>query len=173
VAAAGWGWHPLTHEWARRIVADAGVRPGELVLDLGAGHGALTRHLVLVGARVLAVEMHPARAQLLRQRFADDPVRVLEADLGSLRLPRRPFRVVANPPYHLTTELLHLLLRRDSSLSAADLVLQRAAVRAIVAGRGPGRWWRQWSLVEGRPLPRSAFVRQSTVDSRVLVIRRL
>jgi 23S rRNA (adenine-N6)-dimethyltransferase len=34
-----WGWHPLTDEWAARIVADATVRPGELVLDIGAATG--------------------------------------------------------------------------------------------------------------------------------------
>jgi SAM-dependent methyltransferase len=53
-----WGWHPLTDEWAARIVADAAVRPGELVLDIGAGHGALTAELVERGARVVAVELH-------------------------------------------------------------------------------------------------------------------
>ena len=173
MAAAGWGWHPLTDAWAARIVHDAAVRPGELVLDLGAGHGALTRHLIEAGARVLAVELHPGRAQNLRDRFADEAVRVVEADIGSLHLPRRPFRVVANPPYHLTTDVLHRLLARDSALVAADLVLQRAAVRAIVAGRGPDRWWRRWTLAEGRALPRSAFTRPPTVDSRVLVIRRM
>ena len=56
-----WGWHLLTDEWAARIVADAAVRPGELVLDIGAGRGALTAELVERGARVVAVEVHPAR----------------------------------------------------------------------------------------------------------------
>ena len=142
------------------------------MLDLGAGHGALTSHLIAAGAQVLAVELHPVRAQILRDRFANDPLRVVEADLGSLHLPRRPFRVVANPAYHLTTAMLHRLLARDSALIAADLVLQRSAVRAFVGGRGPQRWWRRWSLTEGRPLPRSAFTRPPTVDSRVLLIRR-
>ncbi len=42
-------------------MADAVVRPGELVLDTGAGRGALTAGLVERGARVVAVELHPAR----------------------------------------------------------------------------------------------------------------
>jgi 23S rRNA (adenine-N6)-dimethyltransferase len=170
--AGPWGWHRLTDAWAARIVAEARIRPGELVLDLGAGCGALTKHLVRAGARVLAVELHPLRAQRLRDRFKTDPARVVEADVRSLRLPRQPFRVVANPPYHVTSDLLRLLLGRDSALFAADLVLQRAAVRDIVAGRGPQRWRRRWSLAEGMSLPRSAFMRPPTVDSRVLVIRR-
>jgi 23S rRNA (adenine-N6)-dimethyltransferase len=172
VADRRWGWHPLLESWAQRIVDSAQVRSGELVLDLGAGHGALTRCLVRAGARVVAVELHPRRCALLRSRFAGDPVEVVEADLRCLRPPHRPFRVVANPPYHLTTDLLHLLLGRDTALVAADLVLQRAAVRELVAGRGPAWWRRRWRLSEGMPLPRSAFASPPTVDSRVLVIRR-
>jgi 16S rRNA A1518/A1519 N6-dimethyltransferase RsmA/KsgA/DIM1 with predicted DNA glycosylase/AP lyase activity len=54
-----WGWHRLADEWAARVVAAAAVGPGELVLDIGAGTGALTGPLVRAGARVVAVELHP------------------------------------------------------------------------------------------------------------------
>ena len=82
-----------------RVVADAGVRPGDLVLDIGAGTGAVTAPLVAAGARVIAVELHPERVAMLRERFAGDDVTVVRADVADLRLPRRPFRVVANPPF--------------------------------------------------------------------------
>ncbi len=54
-----WGWHRLAPGWAERLVADAGVRPGDLVLDIGAGDGAITAPLVVAGARVVAFELHP------------------------------------------------------------------------------------------------------------------
>ena len=57
-----WGWHRLADEWAARVVAAADVRPGELVLDIGAGTGGLTGYLARAGARVVAVELHPGRA---------------------------------------------------------------------------------------------------------------
>ena len=169
-----WGWHPLVDEWAGRIVADAGPRPGELVVDVGAGDGALTRHLVDAGARVLAVELHPGRARRLRERFADAPVTVIEADALALRLPQRPFRVIASPPYGITSPLLRVLLGSDSRLVAADLVLQRAVVRRQVerwqtAARRPHR---RWNARAGRALPRHAFRPAPQVDSAVLVIRR-
>jgi 23S rRNA (adenine-N6)-dimethyltransferase len=162
-----WGWHPLVDEWAARIVADTNPKPGQLVLDIGAGYGALTRHLVEAGARVLAVEAHPVRAQRLRERFAGAPVTVVECDALALRLPRRPFRVVANPPYSISSALVRMLLAPHSSLVAADLVLQRAVVRRHVE-RAP----RRWDISVGRSLPRRAFRPPPQVDSAVLVIRR-
>ena len=161
-----WGWHRLTDEWAARIVAEAGIRPGELVLDLGAGEGALTAPLIRAGARVVAVELHPGRAARLRRRFGD--VTVVHADATGLRLPGRPFRVVANPPYGITASLLGLLLARDSRLVAADLVLQRAVVRKY-ASEPRARGFR---VTIGPALPRHAFRPPPRVDSSILVIRR-
>jgi len=161
-----WGWHQLDDQWAARVVAAADIRPGELVLDIGAGTGALTGHLVRAGARVVAVELHPGRAALLRQRFPD--ITVVQADAVSLPLPGRPFRVVANPPYGVTASLLNRLLARGSRLTAADLVLQRAVVRKYTTGDGP----RAYLASAGLALPRRAFRPPPRVDSAVLVIRR-
>lgn len=179
-----WGWHRLADDWAARVVAEAGIRPGELVLDIGAGQGALTGPLVQAGARVIAVELHPGRAEVLRRRFGTASgsgnaggsgsgngsaggVTVVQADAASLRLPRQPFRVVASPPYGITAGLLSLLLAPGSRLVAADLVLQRAAVRRYAARRV-----RRTRITEGLVVPRRAFTPPPRVDSAVLVIRR-
>ncbi len=183
-----WGWHRLADEWAARVVAAAAIRPGELVLDLGAGTGALTGHLVQAGARVVAVELHPGRAATLRRRFPD--ITVLEADATTLRLPARPFRVVASPPYHISADLLRMLLAAGPRLTAADLVLQRAVVRkyaghangASSAGRAgriqdagrPSTYLvhRHHRMSTGLVLPRHAFYPPPRVDSAVLKIRK-
>lgn len=168
-----WGWHRLTDEWAARVVAGARIRPGELVLDAGAGRGALTAPLLDAGARVIAVELHPGRAAYLRERFAGRNIVIVAGDVLTTPLPRRPFRVVASPPYSISAALLRLLLAPDSRLTAADLILQRAAARrACDAGRDATRWLRRWDLRLGTPLPRRAFVPPPRVDSVVLVARR-
>ncbi|MGH9247148.1 MAG: rRNA adenine N(6)-methyltransferase family protein [Acidimicrobiales bacterium] len=170
---ARWGWHRVTDRWAEQLVADAAVHPGEIVLDIGAGTGALTRPLLDAGARVIAVELHPARRAVLFERFGDRAT-VVAADASDLRLPRRPFRVVANPPYTITTALVRRLLAPGSRLTAAHLVVQRAAARRLAEGRisGAGRWHRDYDIRVGRRLPRSAFVPPPPVDSAVLTIRR-
>lgn len=124
---------------------------GDLVLDLGAGDGAITRHLVASGARVVAFELHPGRAAALRDRFPG--TRVVRADVTDLRLPRRPFVVVANPPFNGVSAVLVRLTHRHSLLARADLV-----VPTSVATQWAPRLARTgWRLTVLRRLPRAAF----------------
>lgn len=154
---------------AERVVAAAGVRPGDLVVDIGAGEGALTGPLLAVGARVVAVELHAGRCETLRARFAGTAVTVIRVDAGRLRWPREPYRVVSNPPYAVWCALLRQL-SRDSRLLSADLVLQRRVVRRVIekAASQPGEYvfWR------GLTVPRTAFRPAPRVDSAVLQVRR-
>ena len=95
---------------------------------------------------------------------------MLHADAASLRLPSRPFRVVASPPYGITASLLGLLLAPGTRLIAADLVLQRAVVRKYASGQraGAARRARTFRVTAGLALPRRAFRPPPQVDSAVL-----
>jgi 23S rRNA (adenine-N6)-dimethyltransferase len=172
-AARRWGWHELDRTWARRLVADAHLPPRALVLDVGAGRGALSDALLAAGARVVAVELHEGRRRELRRRFGDRIV-VVAADAADLRLPRRPYHVVANPPFHVTTALLQRLLQPGSRLVSAHLVVQEQAARRWA---GPGApawhlWTRSFAVSLGPAIPRSAFRPRPAVAARVLVVRR-
>ena len=152
----------------------AGIGAGDLVLDVGAGTGAITRPLVAAGARVVAVELHPKRAAMLRDRFAGAGVTVVRADAADLRLPRRPFRVVANPPFAITTSLLRRLLAGESNLVRADLVVPRHVAVRWAAGRGPDarRWASRYDAVVTGRVPRSAFAPPPPADAAVLTLVR-
>jgi 23S rRNA (adenine-N6)-dimethyltransferase len=173
-AAPRWGWHRLTDDWAARIVAGAHIARGDLVLDVGAGTGALTAHLLDAGARVVAFELHARRAHELRERFAGAPVTVVRADASDLRLPRRPFRVVANPPFGITTSLLRRLLAPGSRLLTADLVVPYHAARRWAERNAPGagRWHAEFDACVARAVPRHAFVPPPPSGAALLVVRR-
>jgi 23S rRNA (adenine-N6)-dimethyltransferase len=143
------------------------------VLDVGAGTGALTAPLLTTGARVIAVEVHPERAAHLRARFGRE-LTVVEADARDLRLPRRPFHIVANPPFAATSDLLRRLVHHGSRLEQAHLVLQSQAARRWSGADAPGarRWRAHLDAEVGPRIPRNAFRPAPRVDSRVLVLRR-
>jgi 23S rRNA (adenine-N6)-dimethyltransferase len=172
-AAEWWGWHQLDSRWAQRLVDESCVGDGDWVIDIGAGHGALTAPLLTRGARVIAVENHPARAQRLRDRFGGDVV-VVQADARKLRLPRRPFHVVANPPFAITTQLLKLLLQRGSRLQSAHLVVPRSAAQRWTGPGAPAyaRWSNDFRAELGFRVPRQAFRPPPAADARVLVVTR-
>jgi 23S rRNA (adenine-N6)-dimethyltransferase len=169
-----WGWHELDSRWARRVVEEAGIARGDLVLDIGAGTGSLTQALVAAGARVIAIELHPKRLVQLAKRFDSRDVTVVRADASDLRLPRRPFKVVANPPFAITTSLIKRLLSNGSRLIRADIIVPSYAARRWISPTAPGfnRWGAYYSIHLGRPPPRAAFRPPPPNGVALLVIER-
>ncbi len=108
------GAHYLDPE--HRAVADlvkaAALKPGERVLDVGAGKGAITGKLceaVAPGGRVVAVETHPELVFRLK-RLGKPGLEVVAGDVLAIRLPEPIDAVVANPPYRLLPAIVKRLL---------------------------------------------------------------
>jgi 23S rRNA (adenine-N6)-dimethyltransferase len=138
--------HDLHPPAARRLVADAGIVPGEVVLEVGAGTGNLSAELLAAGAKVHAIELDPRRAAVLRERFGEALAEGrLQLLIGDARhhLPLLPadWRVVANPPFMHTAELLRRWLVEVLPVpppQRLDLVLQQQAARKLIGGRDKG-----------------------------------
>ena len=142
--------------WGQNFLADANLlgkvtdaaelTPADAVLEVGPGLGGLTRAVAAVAGRVLAVEVDPALAGVLRAETVSDleNVRILRADFLSLDLPHvlpeslgsPPYVVVANIPYSITTPLIGRLLEHAGLFSRAVLMVQREVAERITAAPG-------------------------------------
>lgn len=178
------GQHFLTDSGALDdIVRAAGVRPGDLVLEIGPGRGALTKPLLAAGARVTAVEVddpfaaalpgvvkHPERLTVINEDF-------LRLDLAALA--PGPWLVVGNLPYAVGTPILQKVLLWDR-WTTATLMFQKEVALRVAAGAGGPDYGLLGLSVRIRAdaqvaldLPPSAFRPRPKVDSAVVHLRRL
>jgi 23S rRNA (adenine-N6)-dimethyltransferase len=160
-----------------RLVGASSAGDGDLVLDLGAGYGAITAALAAAGPRVIAVERDPRLVRRLSRRFADEPrVRVAAADVLRVPLPRGEFLVVASIPFGVTTELLRRLLGDPGvPLAGAELIVGGGAARWLANSRprdAETAWWTaRYRIRLARPIPAASFAPAPGCDAAQLSIR--
>jgi 16S rRNA (adenine1518-N6/adenine1519-N6)-dimethyltransferase len=123
-----------------RIVDALYPAAGELVIEIGAGRGALTERLLARGARVVAIELDRDLAAILRKRYAGERcVEIVEGDVLDMSLAalahREPFTVVGNVPYYITTPIVFHILEQMVATRAVLLVQREVAERM---GAAPG-----------------------------------
>jgi 16S rRNA (adenine1518-N6/adenine1519-N6)-dimethyltransferase len=173
----------------RRIAALAGLRPDDVVLEVGPGLGSLTLALLEAGAgHVLAVEIDPvlaaglprtiaARAPGLASRLsvvAADALRVGERDL-----PAAPTMLVANLPYNVAVPVVLHLLAALPSLRRGLVMVQAEVADRLCAAPGSRVYgapsaklaWFADTRPAG-PVPRSVFWPVPNVDSRLVAFTR-
>ena len=162
---------------ASELVGQAGIRPDELVFEIGPGLGRLTAPLARSAGRVIAVEIDEVFATQLRGRFHHSSnVDIVVADALNAALPSAPFRVVGNLPFGSTTQILRRLLDDTKlELTAVDVLVEWNVARkrasphpANLVSLGWLPWW-TFDLV--RHLPASAFEPRPSVDAGFLAIR--
>jgi len=115
-----------------RVAGALNIRKGECVVEVGAGAGFLTEHLLDAGARVIAIEVDEGMVKVLEGELGDNPnLEVLKADILSVDLERLLDRhgvekcaVAGNLPYHITTPTVFHLLEARSRISRMALMVQ-------------------------------------------------
>ncbi|HSX22023.1 MAG TPA: rRNA adenine N(6)-methyltransferase family protein [Gaiellaceae bacterium] len=169
------GRHALrSRAFADELVHEAGVASGDLVLDLGAGEGLLTGALRAAGARVRAVELDPALATKLRNRFGgDEDVWILQGDATRVTLPTEPFAVLANLPFAFGTAILrHLLDDPRVPLTRLDAIVEWGLAdkrTRVWPSTQLSCYWSAWyELAIARRVSREAFAPPPSVDAAVL-----
>jgi 16S rRNA (adenine1518-N6/adenine1519-N6)-dimethyltransferase len=140
------GQHFLANPaWQRRILETLPKDPAATWIEIGPGHGEMTRHLAQRGARVVAIETDPRLAARLREIIAAAPSEwpgaeivegdILRQDLAALAPGR--LRIYGSLPYYITSPILHHLFRFAERIDSIHVVVQFEVAARIVAR--PGR----------------------------------
>ena len=125
----------------------AGVSGTEDVMEIGPGCGSLTKHLCRAAAHVLSVELDERLIPLLNAFLAEEKnLTVVQGDIMALDLQevtkdlKKPFAVVANIPYYITTPLILRLLTGGLRISRLALMVQKEVAEKILSSPGEEGW---------------------------------
>lgn len=165
----------------KRIRDTAQISVEDLVIEIGPGHGRLTRMLAEKARKVIAIELDSYLARRLKDELSGYPnIEVLELD--ALKFPYDklgPFKVVSNIPYYITTPIIFKLLEAEG-LQSMTLTVQKEVAKRIVAVAGTKDYGVLSIMVQyrARPeikffIPKGAFRPVPKVDSAVIYIERL
>lgn len=123
------------------IVHAAELMPGEPVLEVGPGIGTLTQGLAQSGADVTAIELDRRLLEVLDTTLASyDNVRIVHGDVLKLDVPtimnHKPFKVVANLPYYITTPIIMSLLESKLPIERLVVMVQKEVALRMIAKPG-------------------------------------
>ncbi len=122
----------------RKIVESLDLQSGDIVVEVGPGQGALTKHLIDHPVTFIGIELDGRAVELLKQTIGG-AVDVIQGDVLDVRLDelsdkyRKRLRIVGNIPYYLTSQILFWLFDARSVLVDATLMMQLEVARRITA----------------------------------------
>lgn len=125
-----------------RIIQAADAHCGETIIEIGAGRGALTKHLVEKDCKLVAIEFDRELIESLREEmsaltnFVLIESDALTMDFCAAIQPALKARVVANLPYNISTAILQRLIEQRRCITEMFLMLQREVVERIMAPPG-------------------------------------
>lgn len=138
------GQNFMVEESALSQMADAAaIGPGDVVLEIGAGLGALTGFLAARARRVVALEIDERFIGTLEQLFDEQPhVEIVQADILQANLSELlggdsgDFKVVANLPYYITSAIIRLLLEGPTPPQLLVVTVQHEVAERLSAAPG-------------------------------------
>jgi 16S rRNA (adenine1518-N6/adenine1519-N6)-dimethyltransferase len=160
------------------MVAAAAVASGDTVLEIGPGPGTLTQKLVLAAHEVVAVEFDENLARELPARVPAGNLQVVRSDILRFDLTslRSDYKVVANIPYYLTSNLIRVLSESSNPPTRAAILIQKEVAERVAAKPGDmsllsvtAQFY--WEVSLGRVVEAELFMPQPKVDSQILCLK--
>ncbi len=171
-----------------KIIRAADISKEDGVLEVGPGIGTMTQYLCENAGRVLCVEIDKALLPILEYTLADyDNVNVINGDIlkqDIWELARKyndgkPFKVVANLPYYITTPIIMGFLENDSPISSITVMVQKEVAERMQAEPGTKAYGALSLAVQyySKPylaanVPMNCFMPRPNVASAVISLER-
>ena len=161
----------------RRLLEAIAPAPGERIVEIGPGEGALTRPLLERAGALTAIEIDRDLAARLAAEFADGRLELICADALEFDFSSLPpgVRLVGNLPYNISTPLLFLLARHAGQARDMHFMLQREVVERMVAAPSTPEYGRLTVMLQTRfrmeklfRVPAAAFRPPPRVESAVV-----
>jgi 16S rRNA (adenine1518-N6/adenine1519-N6)-dimethyltransferase len=164
-----------------RIVSAITPRPGERLVEIGPGQGAITAPLLALGQGLSVIEIDRDLAAHLRQRFGENPGfnllerDVLDVDFSQFSNTPRSLRILGNLPYNISTPLLFHLLRYRHLIHDMLFMLQLEVVERLAATPGSADYGRLSVMMQYHckverlfKVPPGAFTPAPKVESAIV-----
>lgn len=174
------GQHWLDDKASLAAMCDAAaIQEGDVVLEIGPGTGELTQKLLDIGAHVTALEIDDSLHRQLIHRFSSYPhFHLIKGDIRTFDLSglRKPYKIVANIPYYLTSHLLRMLSEAEHRPRVAALLVQKEVAERVIAAPGDMSLLSvttqfYWDVSAGQLVPKQLFTPPPKVDSQILILK--
>jgi 16S rRNA (adenine1518-N6/adenine1519-N6)-dimethyltransferase len=169
----------------RKTVELLDIQPGDHILEIGPGLGALTRHIVGHCAQFVAVEKDPKFVEVLKKElpeFSDKRNKLVHSDILEFNFKDLPasktkWKVISNIPYYITAPILFHLIESREIFSKMVFTMQREVADRLLASPGSKDYGRMTialryaSMIRHAfDIPPSCFTPQPAVASSVIVV---
>lgn len=178
------GQHWLNDDASLNAICDAAdVQEGDHILEIGPGQGSLTNKLLQRGAHIIAIELDESLARDLPHRISSTPetpedrppLEVVQGDILKFDLTLMPlgYKVVANIPYYLTSNLLRVICESSNPPLKMALLVQKEVAQRIAAKPGDMSVLSvsvqlYYTAKLGQIVPAKLFVPPPKVDSQII-----
>lgn len=174
----------------KEIIKAGELKPGELVLEIGPGRGALTTALLNQGVKVLAVEKDDYLIKDLREKFSSEikagKLILIHQDISDFdinkelkKLNEEKYKLIANIPYYITGQIIRQFLSQTTNQpNLMILMVQKEVAKRIVASDKKESILSISVKTYGEPkyiktVPAGAFEPKPKVDSAILQVKNI
>lgn len=172
------GQHWLNDEVTLKYICQsANLTNSDIILEIGPGHGSLTKYLINVADKVIAVELDNNLASELRKTIPAVNLTIVNQDILSFDFSTLPknYKVLGNIPYYLTSNLIRVLASSLNKPSVIVIMVQKEVAQRVAAKPGAMSLLSisaqlYFNVELGRIVPANLFLPPPKVDSQIIIL---